>query len=65
MPISWHSVKQLASGLRLELIEDGAISHFTPLSFLFYDSQHALSRSLARHLLTDDVPGLTRRRNRN
>jgi hypothetical protein len=42
--------KQLASGLRLELIEDGAISHFPPLSLL-YDGQHAPSPSLARHLL--------------
>jgi hypothetical protein len=38
MPDSWHLVKQLASGLSLELIEDGAISHFTSLSLL-YDSQ--------------------------
>jgi hypothetical protein len=28
MPGSWHLVKQLASGLRLEFIEDGAISPF-------------------------------------
>jgi hypothetical protein len=56
MPGSWHLVKQLASGLRLELIEDGAISHFTPLSLL-YDSQHAPSPSLARHLLLDECRG--------
>ena len=54
MPGSWHLVKQLASGLRLELIEDGAISHFTPLSLL-YDSQHA--PALARHLLLDEYRG--------
>jgi hypothetical protein len=55
MPNSWHLVKQLASGLRLELIEDGAISHCTPLSLL-YDSQHA-PPSLARHLLLDEYRG--------
>ena len=56
MPDSWYLVKQLASDLSLELIEDGAISHFTPLSLL-YDSQHAPSPSLACHLLLDEYRG--------
>jgi hypothetical protein len=57
MPDSWYLVKQLASDLSLELIEDGAISHFTSLSLL-YDSQHAHTPpSLARHLLLDEYRG--------
>jgi hypothetical protein len=56
MPSSWHLALQLASGLRLELKEDGSIFHFTPLSLL-YDSQHAPSPSLARHLLIDEHRG--------
>jgi hypothetical protein len=42
MPSDWHLAKQLASVLRLEVIEDAAVSHFHVLIYSLRQSARLL-----------------------